>query len=96
MTEIFITARYEKSDMDNPPNILQNLACLIQKVWDAKDEAIRANQKELLCWCSYIIEFDKKTVEFMNEYKVGEKKAKGMIYDNLTKLLLPNTKHNII
>ena len=49
MTEIFITARYEKSDMDNPPNILQNLACLIQEAWDAKNEAIRANQKELLC-----------------------------------------------
>ena len=76
MTEISMTARHEKSDTDNPPNILQNLACLIQEAWDAKDEAIRANQKELLCWCSYIIEFDKKTVEFMNEYKV---EAKGMI-----------------
>src|ERR1043165_292600 len=80
MTEISMTARHEKSDTDNPPNILQNLACLIQEAWDAKDEAIRANQKELLCWCSYIIEFDKNTKEFMIEYKVGEKKAKSMIY----------------
>ncbi|GBB95663.1 hypothetical protein RclHR1_02590008 [Rhizophagus clarus] len=39
-------------------------ACLIQKAWDAKDEAIQANQKELLCWCFYIVEFDKKTIEF--------------------------------
>src|SRR5256714_698689 len=96
MTEISITAHHEKSDTDNPPNILQNLACLIQEAWGAKDEAIRANQKALLCWCSYIIEFDKKTKEFMIEYKVGEKKAKSMIYDNLTKLLPPGTKRNTI
>jgi hypothetical protein len=32
----------------------------------------------------------------MNEYKVGEKKAKGMIYDNLVKLLPPGTKRNTI
>jgi len=32
----------------------------------------------------------------MNEYKVGKKKAKGMIYDNLIKLLPPGTKCNII
>src|SRR5437016_3916855 len=32
----------------------------------------------------------------MNEYKVGEKKAKGMIYDNLIKLLPPGTKRNTI
>jgi len=96
MTEISMTARHEKSDMDNPPNILQNLACLIQEAWDAKDEAILANQKELLCWCSYIVEFNKKTIEFMTEYKIGEKKAKGMIYDNLIKLLRPGTKRNTL
>ncbi|RGB29241.1 hypothetical protein C1646_766820 [Rhizophagus diaphanus] len=96
MTEIFLTAHHEKSYMNNPPNISQNLACLIQEAWDAKDEAIRANQKELLCWCSYIIEFNKKTIEFTIEYKVGEKKAKGMIYDNLTKLIPPGTKRNTI
>ena len=71
---------------------MQNIACLIQEAWDAKDEAIRANQKELLCWHSYIVEFDKKTIEFATEYKVGEKKAKGMIYDNLIRLLPPGTK----
>src|SRR6266498_4695280 len=38
MTEISMTARHEKSDKDNPPNILQNLACLIREAWDAKDE----------------------------------------------------------
>ncbi|GES93799.1 hypothetical protein GLOIN_2v1779898 [Rhizophagus clarus] len=96
MTEISMTARHEKSDMNNPPNILQNLACLIQEAWDAKDEAILANQKELLYWCSYIIEFNKKITEFMIEYKIGEKKAKGMIYDNLIKLLRPGTKRNIL
>ncbi|PKY31590.1 hypothetical protein RhiirB3_449256 [Rhizophagus irregularis] len=31
MTEISMTARHKKSDMDNPSNILQNLAYLIQK-----------------------------------------------------------------
>ena len=63
MTEISMMTHHEKSDTDNPPNILQNLACLIQEAWDAKDEAIRANQKELLYWCSYIIEFDIKLYE---------------------------------
>ncbi|RIA86463.1 hypothetical protein C1645_829227, partial [Glomus cerebriforme] len=76
MTEISMTACHEKSDMDNPPNILQNLACLIQKAWDVKDEAILANQKELLCWCSYIVEFNKKTTEFMTKYKLARKKRK--------------------
>ena len=47
------------------PNILQNLACLIQEAWDAKDEAIQA-----MCWHSYIVEFDKKIIEFAIEYKV--------------------------
>jgi hypothetical protein len=56
----------------------------------------QANQKEILCWCSYIVEFDKKTAEFTTEYKVGEKKAKGMIYDNLIKLLPPGTKRNTL
>ena len=41
---------------------------------------------------SYIVEFDKKTIEFAIEYKVGEREAKGMIYDNLAKLLPPGTK----
>ncbi|CAI2186936.1 17453_t:CDS:2, partial [Funneliformis geosporum] len=31
MTEISMTAHHEKSDTDNPPNVLQNLACLIQE-----------------------------------------------------------------
>ncbi|GBB92816.1 hypothetical protein RclHR1_20600001, partial [Rhizophagus clarus] len=96
MTEISMMACHEKSDMDNPPDILQNLACLIQEAWDAKDEAILANQKELLCWCSYIVEFNKKTTEFMTEYKIGKKKVKGMIYDNLIKLLRPGTKRNTL
>src|SRR5581483_12114213 len=32
----------------------------------------------------------------MNKYKVGEKKAKGMIYDDLIKLLPTGTKRNTI
>src|SRR5215469_9737429 len=31
MTEISMMAHHEKSDTDNPPNILQNLVCLIQE-----------------------------------------------------------------
>ncbi|PKK58802.1 hypothetical protein RhiirC2_316107 [Rhizophagus irregularis] len=61
-----------------------------------KMKKFQANQKEILCWCSYIVEFDKKTAEFTTEYKVGEKKAKGMIYDNLIKLLPPGTKRNTL
>ncbi|POG68146.1 hypothetical protein GLOIN_2v1799458 [Rhizophagus irregularis DAOM 181602=DAOM 197198] len=32
----------------------------------------------------------------MTEYKIGEKKVKGMIYDNLIKLLRLGTKHNTL
>ena len=49
-----------------------------------------------MCWCSYIVEFNKKTTEFMTKYKIGEKKVKGMIYDNLIKLLHPGTKRNTL
>ncbi|GBC44624.2 hypothetical protein GLOIN_2v1849049 [Rhizophagus irregularis DAOM 181602=DAOM 197198] len=87
------TSAPEKNHMTE---ISMMASCLIQEAWDAKDEAILANQKELLCWCSYIVEFNKKITEFMTEYKIGEKKVKGMIYDNLIKLLRLGTKHNTL
>ncbi|CAB4425316.1 unnamed protein product [Rhizophagus irregularis] len=44
-----------------------------------------------MCWCSYIVEFNKKTTEFMTEYKIGEKKRKSIqtIVDYFSKN--PNT-----
>ncbi|PKC09057.1 hypothetical protein RhiirA5_475333 [Rhizophagus irregularis] len=63
MVEISMTARHEN---------------LIQKHGMRKMKKFQANQKEILCWCSYIVEFDKKTAEFTTEYKVGEKKAKEL------------------
>ncbi|PKK74645.1 hypothetical protein RhiirC2_708712 [Rhizophagus irregularis] len=58
---------------------------------DAKAEAIQANQKEFLCWRSYIVEFDIKTIEFTFEYKVCEKKAKvqTIMIDHFSKNPLP-------
>ncbi|GES93004.1 hypothetical protein GLOIN_2v1779898 [Rhizophagus clarus] len=71
-------ARHDAKNAEHEVRIeeLKKNTCLIQKAWDAKDEAIQANQKELLCWCFYIVEFDKKTIEFTIKYKVGEKKSK--------------------
>src|SRR3954464_149286 len=60
---------------------LLNLTCLYQKACDAKKQRIRANQDEILCWYHYIIEFDNQVKNIMKTNRIGEKKAKGQIYD---------------
>ena len=74
---------------------LLNLACLYQKACDAEEQTIKANQDEILCWYSYIVEFDNQLKNIMKNDKVGEKKAKGRIYDFITTQLGTKRKKNL-
>ncbi|CAB4426909.1 unnamed protein product [Rhizophagus irregularis] len=73
---------------------LLNLACLYQKACDAEKQRIRANQDEILCWYHYVIEFDNQVKNVMKTNRIGEKKAKGQIYDFIIAQL--GTKRNTL
>ncbi|CAG8792092.1 14138_t:CDS:1, partial [Gigaspora rosea] len=73
---------------------LLNLACLYQKACDAEKQRIRANQDEILCWYHYVIEFDNQVKNVMKIKRIGEKKAKGQIYDFIIAQL--GTKRNTL
>ncbi|RHZ52557.1 hypothetical protein Glove_460g18 [Diversispora epigaea] len=64
---------------------LLTLAQLFNKATDAEYGAIHANQEEILCWCYYGKEFITQVNETIKngKGKVGEKKAKGIIYDKM-------------
>ena len=60
---------------------MKNIARLYEDACNAKNETIKANQAEILCWCNFIIGLDKSVDEIMVKEKLGMKKAKGLIYD---------------
>src|SRR5205807_5898076 len=62
---------------------LLTLAQLFNRATDAEYGAIHANQEEILCWCYYGKEFITQVNETIKNGKVGEKKAKGIIYDKM-------------
>ncbi|RHZ72514.1 hypothetical protein Glove_242g98 [Diversispora epigaea] len=62
---------------------LLSLAQLFNRATDAEYSAIRANQEEILCWYYYGKEFVTQVNETIKNSKVGEKKAKGIIYDKM-------------
>ena len=78
MTEVSETARSRKVTYDS-----------IDKVIDTEDRANRANQEEILCWCLYWKDFRDQLDEIIrsNSGKVGEKKARSMLYDTITEQL---------
>ncbi|GES83310.1 hypothetical protein GLOIN_2v1779898 [Rhizophagus clarus] len=106
MTEISMTGNplpvTENTDEENSVVILSvakskpllNLACLYQKACDAEKQRIRANQDEILCWYHYVIEFDNQVKNVMKTNRIGEKKAKGQIYDFIIAQL--GTKRNTL
>src|SRR5438034_796231 len=106
MTEISMTEHSlpvtENTDEKNSVVILSvakskpllNLACLYQKACDAEKQRIRANQDEILCWYHYVIEFDNQVKNVMKTNRIGEKKAKGQIYDFIIAQL--GTKRNTL
>ncbi|CAG8790357.1 19536_t:CDS:2, partial [Gigaspora rosea] len=69
----------------------QDIICLYQNACDAEKDAIKANQEEILCWCFYAKKFKGMVKNFMANGRVGEKKAKGQVYDFIIQQL-PNTK----
>ena len=69
----------------------QDIICLYQNACDAEKDAIKANQEEILCWCLYAKKFKGMVKDFMANGRVGEKKAKGQVYDFIIQHL-PNTK----
>ncbi|RGB25268.1 hypothetical protein C1646_771985 [Rhizophagus diaphanus] len=74
--------------------ILLNLASLYRKACDAENQTRKANQDEILCWYCYIVEFDNQVKNIMKSDRIGEKKAKGKIYDFITTHL--GTKRNTL
>ncbi|CAG8818229.1 10439_t:CDS:2, partial [Gigaspora rosea] len=62
---------------------LLTLAQLFDKATDAEYGAIYANQEEILCWCYYGKKFITQVNEVTKGNKIGEKKAKGIIYDKM-------------
>ncbi|PKC05610.1 hypothetical protein RhiirA5_501989 [Rhizophagus irregularis] len=57
--------------------------------------AIEANREETLRCCFYAREFKRMYKDFMASNKVGEKKAKGQVYDFIFKQI-PNTKRKTL
>ncbi|CAG8630644.1 8406_t:CDS:2, partial [Paraglomus occultum] len=74
--------------------VLLNLTSLYKKACDAEKQAIKVNQDEITCWYYYIIEFDNQVKNLMKSDHIGEKKAKGQIYDFIIAQL--NTKRKTL
>ncbi|RIB17909.1 hypothetical protein C2G38_2186052 [Gigaspora rosea] len=68
-----------------------DIISLYKNACNAEIGAIEANREETLCWCFYAREFKSMYKDFMVSNKVGEKKAKGQVYDFIIKQL-PDTK----
>ncbi|CAB4389129.1 unnamed protein product [Rhizophagus irregularis] len=86
VTKISETAGPGKSSIDEAS---QHLAQLCDKAFDAEDGANRANQEEILCWCLYAKDFRTQLNEIIenSDGKFGEKKARSLLYDSITKHL---------
>ncbi|RIB11845.1 hypothetical protein C2G38_2202369 [Gigaspora rosea] len=73
------------------PYRAKNIINLYQNACNAEESAMKANQEEILCWCLYAKGFKYLVRDFMTKYNIGEKKAKGLVYDFIIEQL-PNTK----
>ncbi|CAG8737957.1 10607_t:CDS:2 [Dentiscutata erythropus] len=75
-----------KSNIDEAS---QHLAQLCDKAFDAEDGANRANQEEILCWSIYGKDFRVQFNKIIKNSrgKIGEKKARSLLYDSITKQL---------
>jgi hypothetical protein len=89
VTEVSETARPGKVTYDSIDKASQHLAQLCDKAIDAEDRANRANQEEILCWCLYWKDFRDQLDEIIrsNGGKIGEKKARSLLYDTITEQL---------
>ncbi|GES92571.1 hypothetical protein GLOIN_2v1030212 [Rhizophagus clarus] len=80
MTEISATAR-----RPNCSSSLLDLAKLFDKATDAEYRTKKANEEEILCWVNFGKEFMVHFSELVKNSngKIREKKAKGIIYDEM-------------
>ncbi|UZO05890.1 uncharacterized protein OCT59_026228 [Rhizophagus irregularis] len=77
------------SDKSSIDEASQYLAQLCDKAFDAEDKANRANQEEILYWYLYAKDFiiQLNGIIESNGGKFDEKKARGLLYDSITKQL---------
>ncbi|CAB4385972.1 unnamed protein product [Rhizophagus irregularis] len=65
--------------------ISQHLAQLCDKALIAEEHRLEANQEEILCWYYYGRNFVFQLEALCDNNKIGEKKARGLIYDEVVK-----------
>ncbi|GBC35586.1 uncharacterized protein OCT59_029922 [Rhizophagus irregularis] len=65
--------------------ISQHLAQLCDKALIAEEHRLEANQEEILCWYHYGRNFVFQLEVLCDKNKIGEKKARGLIYDEVVK-----------
>jgi len=97
VTKISETARSRKSDTIKSEclhqrttsmiEVSQHLAQLCDKALIAEECTLEANQEEILCWYHYGKNFLFQVKALCDKNKIGEKKARGLIYDEVTKQL---------
>ncbi|CAB4388774.1 unnamed protein product [Rhizophagus irregularis] len=95
VTKISETARSRKSDNSDALvssfhgtsmiEISQHLAQLCDKALIAEEHRLEANQEEILCWYHYGRNFVFQLEALCDKNKIGEKKARGLIYDEVVK-----------
>ncbi|GBC50843.1 hypothetical protein GLOIN_2v1838494 [Rhizophagus irregularis DAOM 181602=DAOM 197198] len=95
VTKISKTAWSRKSDNSNALvssfhgttmiEISQYLAQLCDKALIAEEHRLEANQEEILCWYHYGRNFVFQLEALCDNNKIGEKKARGLIYDEVVK-----------
>ncbi|CAB4387881.1 unnamed protein product [Rhizophagus irregularis] len=95
VTKISETARSRKSDNSDALvssfhgtsmiEISQHLAQLCDKALIAEEHRLEANQEEILCWYHYGRNFVFQLEALCGKDKIGEKKARGLIYDEIVK-----------
>ncbi|POG68857.1 hypothetical protein GLOIN_2v1632452 [Rhizophagus irregularis DAOM 181602=DAOM 197198] len=83
------------AEIDEERAVLPDIINLYETACGAEKKAIEANREETLRWCSYAREFKRMYKDFMVNNKVGEKKAKGQVYDFIIKQL-PDTKRKTL
>src|SRR5436190_17051956 len=95
VTKVSETARSRKSDNSDVLvslfhgtsmiEISQHLAQLCDKALIAEEHRLEANQEEILCWYHYGRNFVFQLEALCDKNKIGEKKARGLIYDEVVK-----------
>ncbi|CAG8557779.1 12831_t:CDS:2 [Cetraspora pellucida] len=87
--------RKTSDNCKNRPYRAKNIIKLYQNACNAEESVMKANQEEILCWCLYAKEFKDLFRYFMTKYNIGEKKAKGLVYDFIIEQLLNTKQENL-